>query len=68
MITSIYTGVGGGEYVVCTRLLLLVGCDDGRLPALLKMSDATPLGGGRRFRLRWEGTKVFFATLVTPRR
>jgi hypothetical protein len=55
MITSIYTEVGGGRYVVCARLLLLVRCDDERLLARLKMSDAaTPLGEGRRFRLHGE--------------
>jgi hypothetical protein len=66
MITSIYTGVGGGGYVVCARLLLLVGCDDERLLARLKMSDATPLGRGRRFRLHGEGRTGFF--FVTIRR
>jgi hypothetical protein len=65
MITSIYTGVGGGGYVVCVRLLLLVGCNDKRLLARLKMSGATPLGRGRGFRLHGEGRRVFF---VTPRR
>jgi hypothetical protein len=49
MITSIYTGVRARGYVICASLLLLVRCDDGRF--CLKMSNATPLGRGRGFRL-----------------
>jgi hypothetical protein len=63
MIASIHTGAGGGGYVVCARLLLLVGWDDQRLLARLKMSGATPLGKGRGFRLHGEGRKVFSVTL-----
>jgi hypothetical protein len=65
MITSIYMGVGGGGYVVCARLLLLVGCSDEILLARLKVSDATPLGRGRGFRLHDERK---WGSSVTPAR
>ncbi len=62
---GICTGVGGGGIVVCARLLLLAGSDDERLLARLKMSDATPLGRWRGFKLR-EGRKGFFVTPLRP--
>ena len=43
-------GAGGGG-IARARLLLLAGSDDGRLLAHLRMSDATPLLGWRRFEL-----------------
>jgi hypothetical protein len=60
MITSIYTGVGGAGYFVCARLLLLVGCDDERPLAPLKMSNATPLGRGRGLDLGCTGKDGVF--------
>jgi hypothetical protein len=66
MITSIYTGVRGGGFIVCTRLLLLVECDDERLLARLKMGNATPLGSGRGFRLHGNGKRGFLVTPLRP--
>ncbi len=47
---------------ICARLLLLAGCDDGRLMARPKMSDATPLGG---IQAAW-GRKEGFSCDTSP--
>jgi hypothetical protein len=58
---GICTGVGGGGIIVRARLLLLAGSDE--LLARLEMSDATPLG-------RWKGFRLHYGRLVsvTPQR
>jgi len=61
---GICTGVGGGGIILCVRLLLLARSDDERLLARLKMSDATPVGRWRGFRLHYEGR--FFVTPLRP--
>jgi hypothetical protein len=64
---GICTGVGAGEIVAFARLLLLARPDDERPLACLKLSDATPLGRWRGFKLhdKW-GRKGFCFDTVTP--
>jgi hypothetical protein len=51
--------MGGRGYVVC----LLVGCDDKKLLARLKMSDVSPLGRGRGFMRHMEERLDFLTPL-----
>ena len=64
---GICTGVGARGIVAFARLLPLAGPDDEKLLAHLKMSDATPLGRWRGFKLHNEwGRKDCFFEMVTP--
>ena len=63
---GIRTGVGGG-IVVCARLLLLARSSNERLLGRLKVSDATPLGRWRGFKLRYGvGRRAFFVKPLRP--
>jgi len=63
---GIRTGVGGG-IVVCARLLLLAGSSNERLLGRLKVSDTTPLGRWRGFKLHYGvGRRAFFVKLLCP--